>query len=315
MKHYSFSIFILSVFMMSISGTVGCKSKSEQTPELAAAALSEDKATENVKEETPKKEEAPEAVLEQNSDSDKPSEDTSKTLPALEPAPGWPKTNDEVAEAKDISDFSKYAYAIYRALGCSLAETPADVHANAAIFDVHSLEDCSKTRDDSLLKLLVAQKTDIQAYNADGRTLLSLSLYHSGSDYELQKETEVFDMLIQSGADITKPNADGSTILMETEFIETAEKYLSAGGDVQAKDKQGKTALDHQKTRLDLMVNGKKFEGNTFPYFFEEPSMLCQNEDEIKNAKAAGKDAPKCMTYADIMKDNIRKIIERIEKV
>lgn len=231
-----------------------------------------------------------------------------------EPIPGWPQTDDEMVSSPDIPVFSKYALATYRALGCPFSDTPEDAHANTSIFDIHMLEDCHQSKDMRLFKQLIAQKADINAYNAEGKTLLSLSLYHAGGDIESEKETPFFEFLIQMGADITHPNADGSTLLMETEFIQTAQKYIAAGGDIHAKNKQGKTALELQHEKLKLMQEGREFEGNRFPYFHEEASMLCRNQSDMDAAKTDGKDVPKCVTYADVMRDNIRQIIALLEK-
>ena len=226
-----------------------------------------------------------------------------------------PFDKDEFITTPNIPDAAKYAYAIRRALGCSVPENPMDTYSDDDIFEVHYLEDCEEDdRDDKLLKKLIENKSDINAYNANGRTLLSLSLFHAGSDYELGGETEVFDLLLKSGADITKADADGSTILMRTDFIKTAEKYIAAGGDIHAKNKYGKTALDIQREKLSDMVHGEDEDGNHYYYFYEELTMGCLNEEAIEEAENKGKEPPECITYADVIKDNVREIIKRIKK-
>ena len=286
---------LLSVF------SLGC---SKQTPEPtkssdAPAAEAQMDAMPQVDQEVPV---APNANI--------PTEDKKDSVPEVLNIPGWPQTDAEILKNTDISDFSKYALAIYLALGCSFENTPAETHENDAIFDPHNMEMCEKTKNDTLLKRLNEHKADINAYNAQGKTLLSTSLFRSGGDLQFQKETQVFDMLIQYGADITKPNADGSTILMITDFPTTASQYIAAGGDIHAKDKQGKTALEHQKEKLNLMKNGKTFENERFPYFHEEGSMGCLNESEMQAAK---ENKPQCITYADLMRSNVAKIIEWLE--
>ena len=320
------TIFVTILFSLLCLGLPGCSSRTPKgTPakeETAApsAPTAEPQPTPEVQ---PEQKEADrdaielknkmlvEAVLEEEQEIAK--DETSPKLSESDDI-NWPFMKDDFITTTKIPDAAKYAYAIYRALGCPFDEKPMETYSNGDIFDVHNMESCeSDDREDELLKRLIQNKADINAYNANGKTLLSLSLFKAGGDYELQSEPEVFDLLLNSGADITKPDADGSTILMKTEFIKTAEKYIAAGGDIHAKNKDGKTALDLQIEKLDKMENGEEIDGDHVDYFYEEGAMGCQNEEAIEKAEEMGEKPPACITYADIIKDNVRNIIKLIK--
>ena len=323
MKFTKFIPFILcSVGMLSM--LVACSLKSEKfhpqtavPSELQADVPNETTAKPKALPQNQAKSENPDAkpeVLPPNQDNaDTPDAPTTPIVHA--PIPGWPQTDEAILASTEIPDFSKYALAIHRALGCEFSSSPEDAFKDDQLLDPHNNYGyCNQPKDPHLLQQLVAQKADINAYNKYGCTLLSLSLFHTGSDMEMLSETQFFELLLKNGADITKPDADGSTILMQTEFIETAKLYIAANGDVHIKDKRGITALDYQKGLLRLMIEGDTIDDDHFPYFYEEGSMGCNNEDEIEAATQAGKQPPECITYADIMKDNIRQIIALIEK-
>ncbi len=313
---YGFTL-IVSLLCLGLQGCSSCAPKGELTPEGASTRSEPENNTQPEKElpqEQNKADGDTQPQPENASEEASPKTSEAQQKPEMAIELNWPFMKDDFIATDKIPDAAKYAYAIHRALGCPFDETPMETYRNGRIFDVHDLESCvQEDREDELLKRLIDNKADINAYNADGKTLLTLSLFHAGGDYELEHETEVFDLLLKYGADITKPNADGSTILMKTDFIKTAEKYIAAGGDIHAKNKDGKTALDLQTQKLDKMENGEEIEGNHFDYFYEEASMRCQNDEDIEKAEKKGKKPPECITYADIMKDNVRKIIQLIK--
>ena len=61
------------------------------------------------------------------------------------------------------------------------------------------------------------------------------------------------------------------------------------------------------------MENGEEIEGYHINYFYEEYSMGCENEEAIEKAEKKGKKPPECITYADIIKNSVRKIIQLIK--
>lgn len=232
----------------------------------------------------------------------------------------WPPTDEEIVSSKTIPDYAKYALAIDRALGCdTLAYDSPEYTYNVKEYDFisTSIYDCIEPKNPNLLNMLIQNKADINAYNAHGRTLLSMTL--TGIGNEEFHENPMFELLLVSGADITKPDADGTTILMKTLFYDTAEKFIAAGGDIHAKDKQGHNALDLQKA-IRLEMDGEDIvdeDGHTWhmPFFWEENTMDCHNDDEIEEAEAAGQPIPDCYTYADLIRRNVDQIITRLENM
>ena len=232
----------------------------------------------------------------------------------------WPPTDEEIVSSKTIPDYAKYALAIDRALGCdTLAYDSPEYTYNVKEYDFisTSIYDCTEPKNPNLLNMLIQNKADINAYNAHGRTLLSMTL--TGIGNEEFHENPMFELLLASGADITKPDADGTTILMKTLFYDTAEKFIAAGGDIHAKDKQGHNALDLQKA-IRLEMDGEDIvdeDGHTWhmPFFWEENTMGCHNDDEIEEAEAAGQPLPDCYTYADLIRRNVDQIITRLENM
>ncbi len=241
--------------------------------------------------------------------------------------PDW-KSDDEILASKELSDYAKYAFALDRAVfGCTLEDIKRledddyDKMKPYILWTIFEEQDrdfncsecawlrpnCKGSKDDALVKKLIENKADINAYNDKGVTLLFETLSYGGNCFSGgHGNTLLFDKLLELGADITKPNADGTTILMRTESPKTAKKYIKSGGDVNAKNKNGKTALEYQEELLRKMnvfcernEDDPDYDVNCDEYFYQEALMGVEEDGK---------------TCADHARDDIKGIISLIKK-
>ena len=124
---------------------------------------------------------------------------------------------------------------------------------------------CSDRLNPQTIKLLLDHGADVEACNADGNTALHLANGERwGSSYPnaayprtIALPAEVTHELLKARARPNKPNKDGETALHKSATygdVDACKLLVSYGGDLYAKDKDGRTPIDCYGTKQSFIA-------------------------------------------------------------